>query len=257
MKVDCILTATNENTLYSDFIPMFIRMWRTLVPTADIKIIYIADEIPFKFKNYEDNLILFKPIDGINTAFIAQYIRILYPSLFNYEGGVIITDMDMMPMNSNYYVDNIKDFSNDKFIYYRDWYSPDQIAICYNIATPKVWKEINGVNSIEDVIEKLKTANNQITYAGTHGGSGWSKDQIDLRKMVWSWKGFSTRFIGLRDMYSGYRRLDRAHFYINQQIEDMIRDLQFTDFHAHRPYNQNKHLNDYIADLVCNGREDI
>ena len=51
-----------------------------------------------------------------STSFISQYIRLLYPAILNSEGGVLITDMDMLPMNSDYYIKSIEDINNDKFI---------------------------------------------------------------------------------------------------------------------------------------------
>tara|TARA_B110000858_G_scaffold197484_1_gene259295 strand:- start:3230 stop:3397 length:168 start_codon:yes stop_codon:yes gene_type:complete len=55
MKLDCILTSVNENKLYLDFIPIFIKTWNKLYPNVDIKIILIAKSIP-------DNLFYIKII---------------------------------------------------------------------------------------------------------------------------------------------------------------------------------------------------
>jgi hypothetical protein len=70
MKLECVLTGVNDKILYIDFIPLFIKQWNKLYPNIDIKIILIADSVPEKFKEYLDNIILFKPIDGISTVFI-------------------------------------------------------------------------------------------------------------------------------------------------------------------------------------------
>jgi hypothetical protein len=252
MKLDCILTATNDNPLYSDFIPMFIRMWKTLVPDADVKIIYIAESIPQKLEQYNDHLIHFPPIDGMLSAFVSQYIRILYPSLMNYTEGVLITDMDIMPMNSAYYVDNIKEFSNDKFIYLRDWFYNNEMAICYNVASPSTWKEVNNINSMEELISKLKEVYKRITYTGDHGGPGWCTDQIDFKTMLWNWKDHATRFVHLQDATSGYKRLDRMNFYLTPDRVKMIQNKEYTDYHACRPYNQHETINKLITELICN-----
>ena len=148
MKLDCVLTAVNENELYLDFIPIFIKTWNKLYPDVDVKIILIAENIPENLLSYKNNIILFKPIENIETSFTSQIIRLLYPCILNYENGIMITDMDMIPMNRTYYTENIKSYSNDKFIYYREnvCFNTSQIAMCYNIATSKVWKEIFKVN---------------------------------------------------------------------------------------------------------------
>ena len=92
------------------------------------------------------------------TSFTAQFIRLLYPCILNYINGVIITDIDMLPMNNTYYTENIKPYDSDKFIYYRDniCFEDKQIAMCYNVATPKVWSDIFKINSLTDIITTIK-----------------------------------------------------------------------------------------------------
>lgn len=69
MKLDCILTAVNENPLYLDFVPIFIKTRKKLYPSIDIKIILISNKIPDNIKIYSNNIILFEPIKNISTAF--------------------------------------------------------------------------------------------------------------------------------------------------------------------------------------------
>ena len=38
MKLDCVLTACNNDPMYIDFIPNFVKAWNTLCPGADVKI---------------------------------------------------------------------------------------------------------------------------------------------------------------------------------------------------------------------------
>ena len=51
MKLDCILTACNENPLYMEFIPYFIKVWKKLYPNVDVKIIFISNKIPNNLEN--------------------------------------------------------------------------------------------------------------------------------------------------------------------------------------------------------------
>ena len=154
MKLDCVLTACNLNKLYYDFIPLFVKSWNKLYPSVDVIIILIAENVPSDLENYKNNIICFPPINNISTAFTSQYIRLLYPCLLNYENGILITDIDMIPMNSSYYTKNIENISNNKFIYYRDvlLYEYNEIAMCYNVATPQIWKDIFKINSIDNII---------------------------------------------------------------------------------------------------------
>ena len=46
-------------------------------------LILINDKIPDYLLKYKNDIILFKPIENMNTAFQAQCIRLLYPCLLN------------------------------------------------------------------------------------------------------------------------------------------------------------------------------
>ena len=116
MKLDCVITSVNENPLYLEFIPIFIKTWNKLYPNVDVKIILIAKQIPDQYVEYKGNIILFEPIEGILTSFISQFIRLLYPCILHYQHGVMITDMDMLPMSKTYYTEHIRSFDNSKFI---------------------------------------------------------------------------------------------------------------------------------------------
>jgi len=137
MILDCVLTSVNENELYIGFVPIFIKTWNKLYPNVDVKIILIAKQIPESLLSYKSNIILFEPIENVLTSFISQFIRLLYPCILNYENGIMITDIDMLPMNSTYYTKNIEEYDNNKFIYYRDkiCLKSKQLAMCYNIYT--------------------------------------------------------------------------------------------------------------------------
>ena len=156
MKLDCVLTAVNNNPIYIDFIPLFIKTWNKLYPSVDIKIILIHSEIPENIKKYEKNIILFKPLPNVSTSFISQYIRLLYPALLNYENGIMLTDIDILPMNRTYFTKNIKHIPNNKFICMRSGLlSEKQISICYCVSNNKTWGNIFQIKTLEDIKTRL------------------------------------------------------------------------------------------------------
>jgi len=213
MKLSCVLTATNENPLYCDFIPIFINTWKKLCPKILIKIIFIGKELPEKFKEYWDYLYLFTPLPWVSTAFVSQYIRMLYPALIDVDGGVLITDMDMLPMNSDYYYKNIEDVEDDKFFCYRDALHTEcaQIPMCYCIAKPETWSKIFKINNLEDVDQRLNKVDYDIEYENKHGGKGWWTDQNHLFLGVMKYENENNVkiFEYKKDSESGYKRLCR------------------------------------------------
>ena len=55
MILDCVLTAVNENKMYLDLCPIFIKTWNKLYPDVDVKIVLIAKSIPTDLLLYKDN----------------------------------------------------------------------------------------------------------------------------------------------------------------------------------------------------------
>jgi hypothetical protein len=252
MIIDCVLTACNEKPLYIDFIPMYIHFWKKLYPTIDIKIILIMNEIPKKLKDYQQYIILFKPIPNINTGFISQYIRNLYPSILKYKNGVLITDIDIFPMNSSYFTKSIEKYDNNKFIYYRGNFGKKQkqIAMCYNVASPKTWSCIFQIYSLNDIIERLKKINNNNKIIDGSSKAGWFLDQIDLYKNVHDWNKKTNNYIELNDNLLNYQRLKRIEFKLTDDVKEKIKNGFYCDYHGLRPYNNYKEIYETIINIL-------
>ena len=253
MKLDCILTTVNENKLYLDFIPIFIQTWNKLYPHVDVKIILIANQIPENLIIYQNNIILFNPIDNVSTAFISQYIRLLYQAILNYENGTMISDIDILPMNGTYYIENIDKFPNDKFIYLRDVLMNEynQIAMCYNVATNKLWGDIFGIKSLDDIRRTLINKFNSIHYVDGHGSFGWSIDQIDLYNNLMKWNADTNNLIVLNDNSTGFFRLDRDEFILDDiNILNNIKNRIYTDYHCCHPFKEYEYINNKIYELL-------
>ena len=256
MRLDCVLTAVNENQLYLDFVPFFIDCWKALYPGVQTRIILIADVIPEKLQEYVENLILFRPIEGVSTAFTSQYIRMLYPALLSeFAGGIMMTDMDNVPMNRSFFTEHIKDIPDDRWVNLRDWRTRDQICMMWQVATQKIWKEVFKINTVEDIRKRIQEANSGIDYANIHGGEGWHTDQKDLFRYVMAWEGDTQRYVFLRDSNTGFNRLDRAYHAHplcsgDCRLYEAIRRGEFADYHALRPYQTFKTVNEAILATI-------
>lgn len=248
MKIGTILVATDTNPLYCDFIPSFVRAWKALVPEADICIVMIADNIPERFSEYAAHIRLFPPIPGLHTAFQAQCIRLLYPRQIARAEGVLITDMDMLPMNRRYYVNSIHSYPDDAFVVYRDVCLPGEISMCYNVALPAVWSSMFGDESIENALREWYVGT---SYSGMHGGAGWGTDQTILVRMFNQWNG--TKVV-LNDRATHFRRLDRGYhknlFRDHHRLRTLIRQGVFADYHCFRPYRQYREMNDFVVSCL-------
>jgi hypothetical protein len=236
-----------------DFIPIFIKTWNKLYPTVDVKIVLIANQIPDEYLEYKKNIILFEPIDNVLTSFTSQIIRLLYPCILNYENGVMITDMDMLPMNRTYYTDPIKSFDNNKFIYLREnvCFQNNEIAMCYNVAVPNIWKEIFEINSVEDIRKFIiTTCQNNVINKG-HGNAGWNTDQLILYQKVMQWNNKTNNLICCNETHTGFKRLNRGTFNLNNNtIKNDITAGIYSDYHCFRPMSKYSDINYKIYNLL-------
>lgn len=252
MKLDCIVTAVNENQLYIEFIPIFVKTWKKLYPNVDVKIILIAHAIPKEYEEYKDHIILFEPIEYVLTSFTAQIIRLFYPCLLPYENGVMITDMDMLPMNRTYYTEHIRDYDNDKFIYLREnvCFDYNEIAMCYNVATPKVWKDIFKIESIEQIRNTIKDIGLSRVIDGAPGKEGWDIDQRLLYKTVMEWNSRTQNFECLKESTTGFCRFNSLYFAMNDEIRHRIKNGVYSDYHCLRPMSTYRTINEEIYELL-------
>eukprot|EP01084_Bolivina_argentea_P175576 304019_1 len=263
MNLSCVLTASDLTAKYSQFIPYFIDAWRIMF-RDQVKpvVIVIADNTNDLLidKKYWQYIRIFAPITNISTKFTAQYIRILYPSLMenDCQGGILISDIDMIPLNTKYYINNINKHSINSFIYYRNNIlikKYNQLAICYNIATSKTWQQINHIINMNDITQTIISVYNKTPYDNKHSGLGWSRDQKDLYKLVLQWNELkhTNQFIKSKDEY--FHRLDRidrpymqTQTKLSVQIIKDIKNNQFSDSHL----STNMKINNEIINIISN-----
>lgn len=230
MKLTTVLGSTNLNPRYYMFVPKQILFWKHF----GIKFIavVVGEKIPDELIEYSQNIILWNKNLNINTAFVGQNIRMYIPALLNMPDDemVMITDMDMLPMNDSYYKDGLENFKKEDFVYYRN-VDGNQIYMCYNAAHPSIWGKLFSVNNecdIETIINQ--TYNNQ--YSGIPGHTGWFIDQeIMYNKLI--------NYENLKILNRPIKRLEMDHFtnLVNSGETNFI--SKFDDSHFHRSYSDN------------------
>ena len=256
MKIDIVLTACNLNMYYLNLYPYIYKVWKEKF-NLDLYLILISNTIPDVLNNYKKYIILFEPIENINTCYTAQVIRILYPSIFD-NLNVLITDIDIIPISINYFIDNIKEYSDDKFISYTDRYINDNmVAVCYNIANSSTWKKIFNIENISDITNILVKKYNS-EYTGSKNCKGWYSDQNILFEYLMEFKKEQYNLlIMLNDKNTGYKRLDgksatKLNKIINNKQEIIQNINSYSDFHIIRNYHTNILLLEEIIYNILN-----
>lgn len=252
MKLSCVLVACNENAKYLDFWPTVKKAWWSLCQLPCI-MVYVGKELPDHLKG-DPAVKHFQPISGWPTATQAQAIRLLYPALLKCDGAVMLSDMDMIPMQSKFFKEGFSHFQPNQFVSLRGIDEKErQIYMCYVGATPQTWSDMFGVHSEEDIIKILESWSKEFPADGQHGGTGWCTDQQVLYDSVKRWQRDKPERVGLIPWTQEISRLDRANpeewYAWNSYLEAKILANNYVDFHM-PPYQYFKGQIDMVLDAV-------
>jgi hypothetical protein len=249
------LTASDLNPRYVDLWPVAKRAWSE-IGGLEPMLVLVAERraVPPTLAS-DSNVFVFEPEPTISTVFQAQCIRLLYPALLESQGAVIVTDVDMVPMNRRYIHRPLARIDRAHFVSYRDvLLQLGEIPICYNAALPTTWASVFDIRDADDVRNRLRLWAEGVDYADIHGGPGWTTDQRQLYRILLD-RGRSRRDVWiLDDYYTGHRRLERA--YVEKWgivSEDARRGIQrgaFSDFHLLHADGEHVGLNEAIVETA-------
>ncbi len=236
MRIDRVILSSNESKKYLDFWPIVSSAWKEI--GIEPTLIYTGKK---EFSNDNENIINFY-IKGINSAFVAQNIRLLAPSLFP-DDVCLISDIDGMPLSKSYFLENIIDVKDNNFVIFRpSAASENMISIMWNAALGSTWSEIFEVKDRRDIEERIRK-----WYPGKYkvGGKNWYFDQIILKEYLVNFENKSpNRIYKLDDQKSGFLRLNRSKLKDSKNFYD--ENLAYSDFHMPRPYRKHKKLIDFV-----------
>ena len=209
--LDRVIVSCDSHPNYLDFWPLVVSAWKKIDVKATLVLIEKSDENIEVDETIGDVIRLKLEDDSVHTAFAAQAVRLLAPCLYPDE-NIIIADMDIIPLNKEYFFKSLRRGPEDSFIEYRrGCVGGDQVAMCWNVAKGSVWGDIFNVEATtedyKDVfINRLKEWNPQNYKPISKGlSSEWFTDQRLLYKYLSEWDG---QHVKLTDSDCGHRRLD-------------------------------------------------
>jgi hypothetical protein len=237
---DVVVSAVNDNPRYLDVVPWWFDFWDTVGPRArrPIKPWLLAvnvkpDSVPAQFS---DRVIAVDVGQDVSSALAAQVLRIIWPAtLPDLPGRVITTDIDMLPLSTSVF-DHVPAEIDSKFYILRDvLVGLREIPICYNAATPTVWKSVMGTDvGLASALDRHLQGFGP--YTGIRGGVGWSIDQSLLFSRIASWELAGGDVVRFADSDTGHRRLDRARSALFPWVVGPVAARRgYTDYHVHLP----------------------
>jgi hypothetical protein len=234
MRLDCVLVACNDNPKYLNFWPIVKQAWWEIAQLPCI-LVYVGDSLPPQLAN-DPAVKFFKAIPGWPTATQAQCIRLLYPALLKCQGAVMLSDMDMIPMQRDWFGNGFAKFDETQFVSLRGIDENEkQIYMCYVGATPKVWSELFYIHSEDSITAQLKAWAQMYPADGQHGGTGWCTDQIELYRRIKALQQTQPSKVGLIPWTPQISRLDRGNPYdwiqLTPTVQYNLQTVHYVDFH--------------------------
>lgn len=240
MKIDYVVVSSDENQMYLDFWELTKKMW---IEVVGIKPILIKIGNTDSFNDFGDCIIIeIKKIDNINTGLQSQLCR-LYVSKYFENKNILISDIDMIPLSKDYFINQVEDINDDSIVVYSsDAYTNKvRFPMCYILANSEKYKTLFNINSdttFNLFIENILSQNNY----------GWDTDEIYLTKQIIN---SNENIIKLnRGWNKGIAndRIDRVNWIYDV---NKLKSHGYIDSHLLRPYYlyENK-INDLINNLL-------
>jgi hypothetical protein len=166
------------------------------------------------------------------------------------------SDIDMLPISKNYFINDLKDISNDKFIALnsdpREKYPNILYSCCYNVASgktfteilnlPKSWKEFVNFNFWKENTHNYKP--DGLDKELPH----WGADEMWSSKKINSYHD-QNRIVRLYRSCGRHQchRIDRLNW--RWQDEKVLQEYYY-DCHSIRPYTTHKESIDKLVNLI-------
>jgi hypothetical protein len=257
MNNNYIITATNYNPLYYEFLPSVYYMWKKYCPNCKFILGFVDDRkdknnnFIEKIKKYCDELHIINTIKGVESSILGKITRMWLCSL--YEDNICTNvDIDQYLLNFDWFKNKIKEATNDKFVcighnMYLNTEHDGKWSMSFTTAKSNIWKKIINPNSLkfQDWINKNKIISNPIDNKESLSLSFTKfSDESLLRYFVVKHpdSNFISNVLHKENREDGYllkckKRVDRGwwhKFNIN-----LLHNNYYIDSQPLRPFNKN------------------
>lgn len=243
MTIDYAIHSSDSNPMYLDFWAVTSKIWKLKFGITPI-LIYIDENTDIEIDQTYGMVVKIKPIKGIPIYLQNLWVRYFYPTMMP-EKVSIISDIDMLPISKKYFVEQIKDISEDSYIHLNpctDTYH-NLYPSCYHIAKGKTFKDvIVKKNTWEESINEIYSLN-----LGTLNGdkAQWFADERFATQRINEYPNkevfkFLPRLMG----QNGYR-IDRSLWEY-----DASKMNEYIDCHSVRPYAEHKNEINKLVNLI-------
>lgn len=227
--IDYVIISSDDNPMYKDFYQIVAKAWTNIGIKTYFVNITDNDSIVENEYGFIHNI---KSLDFVSSGFQSQVVR-LFSSNF-IEGNLLMSDIDMLPINGDYYNQYNNELTDDNIIVYsgQPYGNVPYYPMCYVLSNSKNFRNYLEIEdlSFEDYCRMLLV--NYSEKWNTDENFMYDKLQNHLDKVVIKSRDFS-------------RRVDRSRWIYDINL---LQDRYYIDSHMLRPYNKYKKE---IDELIC------
>jgi hypothetical protein len=230
-KIDYVIISSNDDPLYKDFYPIVAKRWLEI----GLKTYYInitdRDEI---IENEFGIIHKIKSLDFVSSGFQSQVVRIFASKFF--EGNMLTSDIDMLPLNREYYNQYNSELTDDNVIAFTGLHP--YYPMCYVLSHTSNFRKYLEIEDLN--FEEFCLMLNE-KY-----GSKWNTDEHFMFDQFQ--KYLDKIVLKQRDLS---RRIDRSFWTYDIRL---LQSGYYIDSHLLRPYSQYKRHIDELLTIMnkCN-----
>jgi hypothetical protein len=232
-KIDYVVISSDDNPLYKDFYPIVANQWKRF----GFRTYYI--NITDKNEVSEDEYGIvhkIKALDFVSTGFQSQVVRLFACNLIS--GNLLMSDVDMLPLNEEYFNQYLEELQEKKIIVYsgQPYNDTPYYPMCYVLGHSSAFVEILNLKKV--------TFHNYCTNLLEKYGENWNTDEHFMYEKFQA----QIKLINVkkRDYLS---RIDRSNWKFKPK---KITKGYYVDSHMLRPYLKYKKEIDLLINFSNN-----
>jgi hypothetical protein len=248
MKIEKVIHASNDEPFYLDFWPIVSKIWKLKFNIQPI-LLYFGEN---KIDETYGQVIKMKSVKGIPINTQCQVSRYWIPAT-EPNTTWMTSDIDMFPISKEYFVKQLENIPEDKFVNIncnkRDIYPNIHYSCCYNIAKGKTFSEILKLapDWVDFINTKFWQNNNH-----DHKPDGldkvcshWGADEMWSSLMINNFYDQDKIVRLYRNGNQSYKRIDRLNWNWNDN-----KFSEYIDCHSIRPYDKHKKSIDSLVKKI-------
>jgi hypothetical protein len=230
-NIDYVVISSDDNPMYKDFYRIVAKRWFDL----GFKTYYVNITDEDSIEESEWGIVhKMKSLDFVSTGFQSQVVR-LFSSKF-FEGNMLTSDIDMLPINGNYYNQYLNELTDNNVIIYsgQPYGNVPYYPMCYVLSHTTNFTNYLDIGNF--------TFSEYCRFLLQKYGEAWNTDENFMYEQFEKHK--DKLIIKNRDLS---RRIDRGNWSYNVNL---ISSGYYLDSHLLRPYHQYKKNIEQLLILV-------